>query len=103
MSYHPCNECITFAICKNPLSHQLPETLTKLGNKCSIIYDYLTLKDLNLKRPPDDMPMSKRGYFNKPLAKRVLLTCKIMGWKDFDLTIYELFKIYLKEQRESNG
>jgi len=87
----PCKDCICLAICcQTPKIKAVGPLITNMGIKCSIIDDYLRLKDLNLKMPEPDVPMKDRLYYNKPLSKRIIALFCFMKWTE----IYDLADWY---------
>jgi len=86
----PCFNCICLAMCKNKQTGVIKNIgpfLTNLSQHCSLLLDYLTLKDLGLDARDIDvsLPMSKRKHITMPLAKRIIEIVEFMKW-DYDLT-----------------
>jgi len=88
----PCIDCICLPICKhrdmpNIKTNNIGPFLTSLGNKCSLINDYLLLKDLglNVREMDDSLSMAERKYITQPLCQRILEICEYMHWSEFDL------------------
>jgi hypothetical protein len=97
MSKIPCENCICLPICKD--SKQGPYRLSKattigpfithLGHKCSLLSDYILLKDLNLEMPLLNTPIGDRKYFTIPQSQRIIELFKFMNWEDkCDLSTY---------------
>jgi hypothetical protein len=78
----PCKNCFLIPMCKNTpftFNMNVPTFLHALMDKCSLIKDYLKLKDLGLDIPKDYTPMIERRYYTVPLSTRIKKVCKLMG------------------------
>jgi hypothetical protein len=93
----PCKNCLLLCMCKNTpftFNMNVPTFLNALMDKCSLIRDYLRLKDLELVIPNDYTPMIQKRYYIVPLSTRLKKVCKLMGIEK------ERYKFWLAKRPE---
>ena len=76
----PCYKCIVLSICIGQSHTHMFTLINQLGNKCSLLYDYLSLKDTDIDFPEPDAPREEKVKFNLIQKPRIVSLHNYMKW-----------------------
>ena len=76
----PCKECIVLAMCIRVSRREMFSLINILAKRCSLLYDYLTLADTDIKFPEMDAYQKEKDKFNAIQHPRIIEVAKYMRW-----------------------
>jgi len=83
----PCTDCIVLSICKGIKHRHMFTLINMLGNRCSLIYNYLTLRDLDMDFPSLTASKEYEDQFSLRQKPRIITLHAYMNW-DYQLEQY---------------